>query len=274
MSQEQPTRPQHGTGHQQQPGIAGQEIDPIKYGDVFGVSGELASKPIAPEDANMMQSAETMVFGKTQKGGPAAAMQSAATFNERAGLVGHHQATDAATNEGVTVTETDIPGARIITESVGGQVLGQYVQPTPIVGVADVKVIPQDKITIGEALEATGRSSGDKPVDQSDASAIQAAEARATGSSVTVPGGLASVAQSAATYNAAVDRDEEKIKLGDVLRDAAGKLGADKVVTREDAEGVVSAEMRNNPDMSTDPAGVAASMTAAARLNQSVIGVP
>lgn len=31
--------------------------EPIKYGDVFLVSGELASKPIAPGDAAMMQSA-------------------------------------------------------------------------------------------------------------------------------------------------------------------------------------------------------------------------
>ncbi|CAN1807875.1 Late embryogenesis abundant protein 31 [Linum perenne] len=265
MSQEQPKRPQKGMAEQHQSGI-----DPIKYGDVFDVSGDLASKLIAPEDANMMQSAETMVFGKTQKGGPAAAMQSAATFNERAGLVGHHQATEVTSVEGVTVTETDIPGARIITESVGGQVLGQYLEPTPILGVEAVSVVAQDAITIGEALEATGRTSGEKPVDQSDASAIQAAESRATGSSVTVPGGIASTAQSAATYNAGVDRDEDKIKLGDVLRDAAGKLAADKVVTKEDAEGVVSAEKRNNPTESRNPAGVAASMTAAARLNENV----
>ncbi|CAI0428519.1 unnamed protein product [Linum tenue] len=153
----------------------------------------------------MMQSAETMVFGQTQKGGPAAAMQSAATFNERAGLVAHRQATDAVSSEGVMVSETDIPGARIITESVGGQVLGQFVQPAPVHGGGGV-VAAQNAITIG-----------DRPVDQSDAAAIQAAETRATGSSVTVPGGLAATAQSAATHNAATDRDEEKIKLNDVL---------------------------------------------------------
>ncbi|CAI0466140.1 unnamed protein product [Linum tenue] len=268
MSQGQPRRPD-----QQQFGAAAgqEELDPIRYGDVFDVSGDLASKPIAPEDANMMQSAETMVFGQTQKGGPAAAMQSAATFNERAGLVAHRQATDAVSSEGVMVSETDIPGARIITESVGGQVLGQFVQPAPVHGGGGV-VAAQNAITIGEALEATGRTSGDRPVDQSDAAAIQAAETRATGSSVTVPGGLAATAQSAATHNAATDRDEEKIKLNDVLWvDAAGKLPADKVVTREDAEGVTSAEMRNNPTLSTNPAGVAASMVAAASLNEDVV---
>lgn len=39
-------------------------------------------------------------------------------------------------------------------------------------------------------------------------------------------------------------------------------------MTREDAEGVIGAEVRNNPDMVTHPGGVASSMAAAARLNQ------
>jgi len=41
MSQEQPRCPK--------------DQDPIKYGDVFHVSGNLAKKPVAPEDAAMMQ---------------------------------------------------------------------------------------------------------------------------------------------------------------------------------------------------------------------------
>lgn len=112
MSQEQPRRPQ-----------AVEQQEPIKYGDVFQVSGELASQPIAPKDAAMMQAAETTVLRQTQKRGPAAAMQAAATVNERAGFVGHRDATDAAKLEGVTVEETDISGTRIITESVAGQVI-------------------------------------------------------------------------------------------------------------------------------------------------------
>lgn len=112
MSQEQPRRPQEG---EQQP-------QPIKYGDVFNLSGELADKPIAPQDAAMMQAAETRVFGQTQKDGTAAAMQAAATINVRAGLVDHSDVTDVAGQEGVTVAETALPGTRIITESVGGQV--------------------------------------------------------------------------------------------------------------------------------------------------------
>ncbi|PIN01083.1 hypothetical protein CDL12_26408 [Handroanthus impetiginosus] len=114
MSQEQPTKPQEAEAQQQQ--------EPIKYGNVFAVSGELADKPIAPEDAAMMQAAETTVFGQTQKGGPAAVMQAAATRNERAGLVGHGDVTDVAGQQGVTVNGADLPGARVITESVGGQV--------------------------------------------------------------------------------------------------------------------------------------------------------
>lgn len=52
------------------------------------------------------------------------------------------------------------------------------------------------------------------------------------------------------------------------MQDAADKLASDRPVTREDAEGVISAELRNNPDLATYPGGVAASMAAAARLNQ------
>lgn len=110
MSQGQPQRP------------AGDHQDPIKYGDVFDVSGDLASKPIAPRDAATMQAAENIVLGQTQRGGPAAVMQSAATLNERAGLVGHSQVTNVARDEGVAVSETVVDGQRFVVESVGGQV--------------------------------------------------------------------------------------------------------------------------------------------------------
>ena len=68
--------------------------EPIKYGDVFPVSGDLASEPIAPKDAAAVQAAEDTALGETQKGGPAAVMTSAATKNGRAGLFGHEQASD------------------------------------------------------------------------------------------------------------------------------------------------------------------------------------
>lgn len=110
MSQEQPRRPQAGQ-------------DPIKYGDVLPVYGDLSQKPITPEDAAMMQSAESRVLGQTQPGGVASVMQSAATRNEQAGIVGHKDVTDVTGDHGVTVTETQVPGRRIITETVGGQVL-------------------------------------------------------------------------------------------------------------------------------------------------------
>ena len=51
-------------------------------------------------------------------------------------------------------------------------------------------------------------------------------------------------------------------------QDAGSKLPKDRPVTRQDAEGVVGAELRNNPNISTYPGGVAASVLAAARLNQ------
>ncbi|KAI3962003.1 hypothetical protein MKX01_021886 [Papaver californicum] len=231
----------------------------------------------------MMQSAESSILGQTQKGGPASVMQSAATQNVRAGVVGRTQVTGAAADQGVTISETDLPGGRVVSEAVGGQVVGSFVQPGSAQGTTgqvtyggdgggaggnDIDIGEAGKITIGEALEATALTAGDKPVDQSDAAAIQAAEVRATGRNVITPGGVAAAAQAAATFNARVSRDEEKTTLGDVLTDAAVKLPADKEVTRRDAEGVVSAEMRNNPNLVTHPGGVAASVAAAARLNQ------
>ncbi|GMY16689.1 late embryogenesis abundant protein D-34 [Fagus crenata] len=242
--------------------------EPIKYSDVFSVSGALASKPIAPQDAATMQAAENIVLGQTQKGGPAAVMQSAAAVNERVGAVHHRQATNIARNEGVAVSETEIGGTRVITEEVGGQVVGRYVTPDVALRNAG-SVLSRDAITIGEALEATALSIGDKPIDQSDAAAIQAAEMRATGTNEITPGGVAAMAQSAADVNPRVMLDENKTTLSDVLADATGRLQADKAVTREDAEGVIGAEIRNKPDMSTTIGGVAASIAAAARLNQS-----
>ncbi|KZV39797.1 hypothetical protein F511_19082 [Dorcoceras hygrometricum] len=98
------------------------EQEPTRYGDIFPVSGELSSKPVAPGDAAMMQSAEKSVLGQNQKGRTAAVMQSAAARNERAGVVGHRDVTEIVENQGVTLVETDRPGTRVITESVGGQV--------------------------------------------------------------------------------------------------------------------------------------------------------
>lgn len=98
--------------------------------------------------------------------------------------------------------------------------VGQYGQP---VGMQTDKpksattAAADDAVTIGEALEATALSAGDKPVDQSDAAAIQAAEVRATGLGHVVPGGVGAEAQSAVAYNMQTARDEEKTTLGDVL---------------------------------------------------------
>lgn len=91
---------------------------------------------------------------------------------------------------------------------------------------------------------------------------------RATGSNLTVQGGVAAAAQTAADQNARAAREEDKVKLRDVLSDARSKLPADKGATREDAERVVSAEMRNKLDLTTTPGGVAEAVTTAARLNQ------
>ncbi|KAL3648825.1 hypothetical protein CASFOL_005228 [Castilleja foliolosa] len=251
MSQEQPQKP-----------------EAVKYGDVFNVSGQLASQPIAPQDAAALQSAENMALGQSPKGGPAAVMQSAADLNKRLGAVGPDDMSDVIGDQGVTVAKADIGGYQIISESIGGHVVGQYGRPTDVKMSEPGSALEADAITIGEALEATALSAGDKPVDASDAAAIQAAEVRATGLGHVVPGGVAAEAQAAAAYNASVARDEEKAKLGDILTDATIKLTDDKPVTREVADGVIFAEIRNKPVMATHPGGVAAAVAAAARLNQ------
>ncbi|KNA25394.1 hypothetical protein SOVF_006540, partial [Spinacia oleracea] len=125
----------------------------------------------------------------------------------------------------------------------------------------------QHPITIGEALQATVLTAGEKAVDRSDAAAIQAAEVRATGQTNIMPGGLAATAQSAAQNNAK-STTKGKTTIADILSEAAAKLPKDRAVTRQDAEGVMGAELRNNPNISTYPGGVAASVVAAARINQ------
>ncbi|KAE8009743.1 hypothetical protein FH972_006162 [Carpinus fangiana] len=259
--------------------------DAIKYGDVFDVSGSLVSKPIAPQDASTMQAAESLALGQTQKGGPAAVMQSAAAVNERIGAVRQRDVSDVARDQGVTVREVDVGGTRVVSEEVGGQaiyfadlqatrsftiqeVVGRYVTPDVPLRSAAPALGRRDAVTIGEALEASALSAGDKTVDQSDAAAIQAAEVRATRTNEVIPGGVASMAQSAADVNPRIMLDQAKTRLSDVLSDASGRLPTDKEVTREDAEGVIGAEIRNKRDMSTTPGGVAAAIAAAATLNQ------
>lgn len=208
MSQGQPRRPLEADQLPQH--------EPVKYGDVFNVSGELASTPVAPRDAAAMQAAETETLGKTQRGGPAAVMQSAANVNERAGLVSHGQATDVARNQEVSVSEVDVAGSRVIREAVGGQVVGHYVEPQ-VTKTTPGGALGHNAITIGEALEATALSVGDKAVEQCDAAAIQAAEVRATGINEIQPGGVGATAQSAATYNARAMSEGDKTTISDVL---------------------------------------------------------
>lgn len=93
--------------------------------------------------------------------------------------------------------------------------MGKYYEETPVLAATGAE--EQATVTIGDALEAAGRAGGDKPVDHSDAAAIQAAENRATGSNLTSPGSLAAAALSAAAYNDGLVGNEGKVKLADVL---------------------------------------------------------
>ena len=63
--------------------------------------------------------AENTILGHIQKGGAAATMQSAAMRNERAGLVDHNDMSYDAGLGCVSIIETDLPGKRVITESIG-----------------------------------------------------------------------------------------------------------------------------------------------------------
>ncbi|BAT94999.1 Late embryogenesis abundant protein [Vigna angularis] len=275
MSQEQPKREDF-------------QEEAITYGDVFNVQGDLKTKPIAPVDAATMQKVESHLLGKNPKGGVAAAMQSAAMKNERDGVVGHNDINITAT--GASVKETDAPGRQVISESVGEQVVQksveekekrvnklvemveQFSKKAPLTSSSPVQDmgIGGGGITIGEALEATVLTAGKKPVEWSDAAAIQAAEVRATGRTNIVPGGVAAAAQSAATLNARITKEEDKTKLADILADATSKLPSDRAATRRDAEGVTGAEMRNDPNLTTHTGGVSAAVAAAARLNQMI----
>ena len=58
------------------------------------------------------------------------------------------------------------------------------------------------------------------------------------------------------------------------MQDATSKLPSERPVTRRDAEGVTGAEMRNDPYLTTHPTGVAESVAAAARINQTKLASP
>lgn len=101
-------------------------------------------------------------------------------------------------------------GGYTVTSSPGGQV--RAANPPAAGPLGDAA------ITVGEALEATAVVIGNKPVDQSDAAAIQAAEVRATGRGQVIPGGISAEAQAAANQNAQLVRDEDKTKMVDILK--------------------------------------------------------
>lgn len=102
------------------------------------------------------------------------------------------------------------------------QIVAQYIYPSEAGGDEERSArypttgVQEEAVTVGEALEAVAlKPAGDKPIEQSDAVAIQAAEARATGRGEVVPEGVGAEAQRAASINA---RTDDKTTLGDVLR--------------------------------------------------------
>ncbi|XP_065041376.1 late embryogenesis abundant protein D-34-like [Musa acuminata AAA Group] len=163
---------------------------------------------------------------------------------------------------GLAVTETDLPGQRLITTVSGGQVVSQFAVPAP----SEAKGAG-DEVTIGQALKAAGMTAGDRPVGRANKAAVQVAEVRATGLGGPLAGGLGSAAAEA---NARVGNAAQRATIGDVLADAAARLPADKAVTREDAERVRAAEETNyegGEDREQEEGGVAAAVMAASGIN-------
>ncbi|KAL9239677.1 hypothetical protein vseg_013978 [Gypsophila vaccaria] len=255
MAQEQRREDHHGEG-------------PIKFGDVFEMSGQMARQPISPRDAAAMQSAENRAFGKTIKGGPASIMLEAAAKNVESGLVGP----DATFTDEKFLVEGDPWNESQPSHD-------QLESAISVEGMADDDA---SGITIGEALEAAAGAIGDKPVDRADAAAIQVAEMIATGTNAATGSGLGAEAHAAATLNARAVYDEDKTKLSEIIEGATNMLTDDKPVTKEDAERVKAAELRGDPEgvvgtnvlshravkLSTTPGGVAEAVAAAARINQ------
>ncbi|KAJ4803962.1 hypothetical protein LUZ62_016528 [Rhynchospora pubera] len=272
MSQEQPVRDQSQEG--------GVHAQGIRYGDVFGVTGDLAGQTIAPQDAATMQRAEYAALGAPQPGGPADVMASAATLNQYTGVVRGNQASAAACEQGITITETPVHGGKIITEFVAGQAVGQYAVTDAQLGdevgsggQGGGGYLGDDdntKLTIGEALEATARAIGNEPINASDAEAIRAAETTASGADVAIPGGVADAALAAASANTWATTDQAKIKIADVLSNATEKMPADKPAEPEDAAEVFDAEAGSEKHGKTRPGGVTAAVATAARINQDV----
>ncbi|CAL1381200.1 unnamed protein product [Linum trigynum] len=104
--------------------------------------------------------------GQSLRGGPAAVMESAAAVNYGVGVVHRNQVTDSVRKGRVSVTAADVGDTRVVTDRVGGQVVGQYVDMTGGVSLqAAASGGGGDGITVVEALEAAALSVGDKPVD-------------------------------------------------------------------------------------------------------------
>ncbi|GJN16543.1 hypothetical protein PR202_gb03544 [Eleusine coracana subsp. coracana] len=89
-----------------------------------------------------MRSAEQSVPGvlvPQEKGGGFSAggfMESAAQYNQAVGAVQPGQASEAAAKQGINITQDPVPGGRIVTEFVAGQVLYVYICSTSYISSA------------------------------------------------------------------------------------------------------------------------------------------
>ncbi|XP_078180264.1 late embryogenesis abundant protein 3-like [Carex rostrata] len=161
------------------------------------------------------------------------------------------------------------PGGDVFSAAASSQASVQAAFPESTVS---YHRIDEDAVTIGEALEATALVLGDKPVDHADAAAVVAAEMRATGLVGVVPGGVGAAALAAAESNSQNEKKskQEKTSISDVLEHSSAVLPANKVVTREDAVSIRSAEEQSRwaRDGKDTGFGVASTVMEAAEINE------
>ncbi|KAI3408242.1 uncharacterized protein J3R85_020418 [Psidium guajava] len=197
---------------------------------VASVEGELADKPLALKNAALKQTAENLTLGQVQKGAAATAMQSAATQ--------HDSVNEIVAERGGNVAASDLPGLRLIVESIGRQVLGQYSQQAPLEA---GPLVPENK----------NRPSGDGDSTVGGPNH----DWRSPGS------------HSSDGRRRACGRENEVGRC--FIGGASSKLPSDKPAMHADAEGVTAAEMRNDPFLTAHPVGVATNSGSGGQINTS-----
>ena len=79
--------------------------------------------------------------------------------------MGKAQITGPVADAGATVIEAELAGRRVVTESIGGQVVAKMMTPAPVAMTDPPDALDKDAVTIGRALEPVVAMAGDRLVD-------------------------------------------------------------------------------------------------------------